>query len=159
MTIREMRPDDLDAIVAIIADHEEWDEPYARTYFEDYFHRVNAKNAAMESNYVAEVDDHPIGVCGFAPPKFPSDDVLWGTWFYVQEQHRRTGAGAALVRHALDSVKAKGIRKIYLETSSNQIYSTAVEMYRSLGFEVEGTLKDYYDEGENLLIMGLNIAN
>lgn len=155
--IREMLVGDVDAIVGIIADHEAWDEPYARAYYGAYFDRVGAGSNGRELNFVAVVDEEVVGVCGFGPPKFPTEDVLWGSWLYVRKDHRAEGIGASLIQHALAEVRKLGVRKVYLDTSSDDIYATAVATYKSFGFTIEGQLKDFYDEGEDLIIMGAEL--
>ena len=156
MHIRAMNSGDIDSIVSIIANHEAWDEPYARAYYEGYFERIG--DDAMERNFVAEVDGAVVGVCGFGPPKFPAEDVLWGTWFYVHEDHRGSGLGRELGQTTLDAVRELGARKVYLDTSSTPIYATAVKFYKSLGFQIEGTLSEFYDEEDDLIIMGLTLS-
>lgn len=154
MQIREMLPEDTAEMVSIIAAHEEWDRSYAQEYFDGYFQRVKDGTNSSELNFVAVVDDVAVGTCGYAPPKMASDDVLWGTWLYVHESQRGTGTGGALLKHTLEAMQKVGARKAYLETSSDESYATAVALYQSFGFEIEGTLKDYYEKGEDLLIMG-----
>ena len=62
-------------------------------------------------------------------------------WLYtvaVSPEHRRRGIGTALVRHAVDTLRAAGCIKVNLQIRAT---NTAVRgFYESLGFEVEERL-------------------
>lgn len=155
--IRNMTVADAEPIVAIITQHEAWDEPYARQYYTDYFESKAKDPELAEENFVAEIDGEVVGVCGYGPPKFPAEDVLWGTWFYVDERFRAKGVGRQLIEKTIQAVRSHDARKLYLETSSSDLYAGAVEFYKQNGFVIEGQLVDFYEEGEDVIIMGVEL--
>lgn len=70
---------------------------------------------------------------------------LWG--MYVAPEARRTGAGRALVAHALAYARDDlGVRQVNLGVNTSN--HAAIALYRSAGFEVYGT------ERESLVVDG-----
>jgi len=86
-------------------------------------------------------------------------------WFIVDELHiatfathpeyRGKGIGRKLLLRALQSAKAEGATRSFLEVrESNDV---AQNMYRSFGFVEDGRRKEYYkDNGEDAILMSLN---
>lgn len=64
---------------------------------------------------------------------------------------RRKGVGKALMYKILDFSREFGLNRIKLEVDTKNI--TALEMYKSLGFQIEKTENEYYDDGGNAYIM------
>lgn len=57
----------------------------------------------------------------------------------VHDDFQGKGLGKALTQHMLNVARAKGLKKVYLKTATeNQV---ALNVYRKLGFVIEGTLK------------------
>ena len=53
--------------------------------------------------------------------------------------------------------RRRGARKLYLNTSSHSLYKNAVRFYQDHGFKWEGSLRDYYRRGEDVIILGKNL--
>ena len=62
-----------------------------------------------------------------------------------------------LLQHVIDNVRQLDVRKLYVDTSSDVAYGNAVRLYERFGFREEGRLLDYYEAGEDFLIMGLEL--
>jgi ribosomal-protein-alanine N-acetyltransferase len=60
----------------------------------------------------------------------------------VSPSVRRKGIGRALVKEAHQQLQGRSVRKVFLEV--RQSNRSAVAFYRSLGFEIIATMKDYY---------------
>jgi putative acetyltransferase len=56
---------------------------------------------------------------------------------------RGKGAGRTLMAHIVDQAKARGYRRLSLETGSHPAFDPAVSLYRSFGFAVCGPFADY----------------
>jgi len=61
----------------------------------------------------------------------------------VDDRHRGTGAGRALLRHILAEAGARGIRSIWLETGSEDAFLPARALYASEGFVECGPFEGY----------------
>ncbi|MCW5961728.1 MAG: ribosomal protein S18-alanine N-acetyltransferase [Pyrinomonadaceae bacterium] len=69
----------------------------------------------------------------------------------VAPEHRRRGLGIKLMEHVEKALKTRGISMITLEVRNTN--AAAQEMYRSLGFSVVQRLREYYNNGEDGLLM------
>ena len=58
---------------------------------------------------------------------------------------RGQGVGEALVRALIDALRARGVRRVYLEVETSN--AGAVRLYERMGFKKIGTLPDYYGPG------------
>lgn len=52
----------------------------------------------------------------------------------VSNQHRRTGAGRAMLHHILDEAHRRGLARLSLETGSQPEFAPARRLYASMGF-------------------------
>lgn len=158
-SIREMSRQDVDRVVDIISAHHKVDGDMAAKHYHRYFSDDDRLSSPRERNVVATIDPGGIviGVAGFCPDKYDWPSVLWLTWFCVAPEYRGRGIGTQLLRYVIDEVRELGIQKLYVDTSSDKSYATAVTIYKRFGFREEGGLLDYYDDGEHCLIFGLRL--
>jgi predicted N-acetyltransferase YhbS len=79
---------------------------------------------------IARSDGEPIGTCLLAESEIkPNHDVSpWLAGLFVVPEHRRQGAGAALVRAIEDQARQRGFSQLYLYTSA------AAGFYARLGW-------------------------
>ena len=76
----------------------------------------------------------------------------------VDEKARNNGVGRALLSHALEYLKTKGVEKVFLEVAVDNV--AAIALYRGAGFEDLYVRKDYYNDhghGVDALILVKNI--
>lgn len=69
----------------------------------------------------------------------------------VLEEHRRRGLGSALLRRAEQSLFARGVRTVELETATAN--KTAVAFWQQHGYRTRGLLKRYYLGRDDALAM------
>jgi GNAT superfamily N-acetyltransferase len=85
--------------------------------------------------FLAERDGHAVGV--FLANQIVSvekgGETLWIEELYVTPDARRTGVARALLAHALDEARRRGLRSFDLEVVPTQ--TAALALYRALGFE------------------------
>ena len=70
---------------------------------------------------------------------------------------RRRGAGRAMLRHIVDEARARGYRRLSLETGSQDGFEPARTLYRSFGFVPCGPFGDYRED-PNSFFMTLELA-
>jgi ribosomal-protein-alanine N-acetyltransferase len=75
---------------------------------------------------------------------------------FVSEQYRGKGLGKKLMNQVIEICKQEEIQNITLEVRKSNHY--AITMYQSLGFHVATTRKNYYEDGEDALLLMLEIG-
>lgn len=77
--------------------------------------------------------------------------------FMVDPQHAGRGVGRALAEHVLDWARDAGFRSMQFNAVV-ETNSAAVHLWRSLGFEVLGTVPEAFDHREHGLV-GLHVMH
>ena len=62
------------------------------------------------------------------------------------DAHQRRGVGAQLLRHLLAQARARGYRRLSLETGSAEAFAPARRLYERHGFEYCGPFADYAED-------------
>lgn len=125
----------------------------------------------MEVDVLKEVlddyhaEDHALGhrcvtferggqVLGFA--YYAPAPLTVGTWYLywivVRKETQGTGVGGELLRHVEDAVRAQRGRVLFIETSSQPHYELTRRFYLKHGYEQHATLKDFYAEGDSMVV-------
>ena len=145
------RADDIDPIVAIITDHDEDDGEASAQSF---------AASDLSNLFVLEWRGKAAGISGCVP--IPgSDGAYWLSWTYLDKALRGQGHGRRLVDRALDEMRYRNARKVFIKVSdyrddeSGDLYAAARKCYASAGFREELFIRDYYDKGESLTIFSL----
>lgn len=139
----------------IIRRHDRLDASHARRYLAEYFYsKVRSKDLILVA---VTTRKRVIGVTGYFFDVKEPRGVFWLAWTYVHPAFRRFGVGTTLLRAVERTLRAKGGRKLYLNTSSHGLYRGAIRFYLDHGFHWEGYLRDYYRRGEDVIILGKNL--
>lgn len=69
----------------------------------------------------------------------------------VMPEYRRKGIGEALINKAMEGMRVYNAKQCFLEVRVTN--STAVELYKKLGFQVTRTIRGYYADGEDAYVM------
>jgi ribosomal protein S18 acetylase RimI-like enzyme len=149
--IRPTTPEDTEALVAI-ADSTGVFKPIElvalREVLADYF----ATNRA--DGHVAvtlELHGKPAGFSYYAPADMT--DRTWSLWWIAVDKNvHAKGLGTRLLHHAEADVKAAGGRVLFIETSALPHYDLTRKFYLKHGYDQEATLRDYYAEGDDMVV-------
>lgn len=101
--------------------------------------------------YVADIEGKVAGVVAIRPNRTGRGGHVANASFFVHPDHRRKGIARALGVHAIETAKELG----YLAMQFNFVVSAntvAVNLWKSLGFEVIGTLPKGFDHKEKGLV-------
>lgn len=79
-------------------------------------------------------------------------------WIAVHNKHRNLGLGKKLIKETESQIKAMGGAKIYIETSSRDLYQPTRRFYLACGYRVEAVLKEFYDQGDDKVIFIKNLG-
>ena len=82
--------------------------------------------------FVVERDGHVVGGGGIGPLAGAEDDVCELRKMYFLPSARGIGAGSALLSRCIDEARARGYRRVYLETLTGM--TAAQRLYERFGF-------------------------
>lgn len=137
--ISEMKDSDIDELVEL--DKTAFPRPWNRNMFHSELHN------GYGHYWVLRSDDKITAYGGF----WVIGDECHITNIAVHEDYRHMGQGRTLLEHLLETARLYGAHGITLEVRPSN--TTAMSLYRSHGFIIEGTRKHYYEDGEDAYIM------
>jgi GNAT superfamily N-acetyltransferase len=73
-------------------------------------------------------------------------------WIAVRNEVRGTGLGKMLLKKTEDKIRGLGGKRIYVETSSRELYGPTQYFYASGGYKKEAILKDFYGPKDDKII-------
>jgi putative acetyltransferase len=76
---------------------------------------------------------------------------------HTAARHRGKGVGARLVTHMLDVARARGYRRVSLETGTADAFAPARALYGRFGFTVCPAFAQYRDDDPHSLCMTLSL--
>ena len=152
LKIRIARVKDKETILSVIGSYPcKWDRRIAKRYYDDYF--SNKPICLQEDKiYVLTLNNRIIGVIGYSLDKYETNNY-WLGWFYVHKKYQGKGYAKRLLDYIARKLKRKGARKIFVDTSSDEFYNRALTLYLDNGFRIEATIRDYYGNKEDQIIL------
>ena len=146
MTVRTMRPMDLEAVMRI--ERRSFSAPWEESTFRGLLRRPSA------ALLVAEVG---LEVAGYSVMWFAADEGEIGD-IAVHPEMRGTGIGRTLLLECISVAAARGIRSLFLEVRETN--DVARRLYATVGFCVVGVRKLYYTEPvEDAIVMRLDLQD
>jgi D-alanine-D-alanine ligase len=106
------------------------------------------------SGYYFLVDKEDHRVLGYAcyGPRSLTSGTYDLYWIAVDPAIHRGGVGRRLLAASEDAVRKLGGRLLVLETSGLPMYDPTRQFYLATGYTLEATLKDFYKDGDDLVI-------
>jgi len=146
VTIRGAEESDLGSVVRI--ERDTFDQPWPYTAFERF--------VGEPGFLVATRDGAVIGyVVGDVTPNF-GNDIGHVKDLAVAESARRRGIGRSLLHQSLVTLTVGGADVVKLEVREGN--TAARTLYRDTGFDVARRVPRYYRDGEDALVMVLDVA-
>ena len=108
----------------------------------------------VEGGYNFIVDRDGDRVLGFAcyGPRDLASGVFDLYWIAVDSSYHRSGIGRRLLTATEEAVSRAGGRMLIAETSGTPHYEPTRKFYLGMGYIMEGTIRDFYSEGDDLAI-------
>jgi ribosomal protein S18 acetylase RimI-like enzyme len=104
-----------------------------------------------------EKDGQILGYAYYAPAAM-TDRTWYLYWIAVTKNTQAKGIGGTLLRHAEGEIRKVGGRVLFIETSSLPHYAQTRRFYDKHGYEVTGVLRDYYADGDDMVVYRKRIA-
>ncbi len=80
-------------------------------------------------------------------------------WIAVRKETQGTGIGKILLERSEAAIGELGGRKVYIETSSKEMYRGTRRFYEQCGYLAEATLREFYSPGDDKVIYVKSITN
>ncbi len=74
-------------------------------------------------------------------------------WIVVRPARQGTGLGSELLRLAEAAMSREGGERVYVDTSSSDLYAPTRSFYRARGYRKVAELPDFYRDGDNKVIL------
>jgi ribosomal protein S18 acetylase RimI-like enzyme len=118
----------------------------------------NIEKGEEKSGYIfniAEVDAKPLAfVCyGKIPGTESSFDLYW---IAVDQSLQGKGIGKIMMDMAVDDMRKRGGKNIWIETASRPLYEPTRKFYLAYGCEKIAELPGFYGENDNKVIFRVN---
>ena len=155
--LRRLRPDDKGLLLAMFTNMSEdallWSNP---PYDEEKIDRW-IRSSDNGISLVAVSDNRLVGIAAVYQLPRQRQKGIGGMMIYLHQDFHGVGLGTEMTNLLLSFARNKGFRRIGLEVVEEN--EAAVRLYKKLGFEVEGVMKDAYfgldNKYHNLLVMGI----
>jgi ribosomal protein S18 acetylase RimI-like enzyme len=121
----------------------------------DDFHAYNHEHGHQAITY--EQNGRPIGFAYVAPAAM-TDRTWYLYWIAVSKQIQARGVGTRVLAYAEDAIRRANGRLLMLETSSLPSYDLTRKFYLKHGYEQAGVLKDYYTDGDDMVVFSKRIT-
>ena len=114
----------------------------------------NQAEGAENSGYYFIVDKDDGQVMGYTcyGPRALTDRTYDLYWIAVGPNARRGGVGRGLLAATEDAIRKLDGRLLIVETSGLPKYEPTRAFYLATGYTLEATLKDFYTDGDDLVI-------
>jgi ribosomal protein S18 acetylase RimI-like enzyme len=73
-------------------------------------------------------------------------------WIAVHSDHQGLSIGKKLLVKTEEKIRNMGGLRVYIETSSRELYKRTQWFYLNAGYHPEATLRDYYSPGDSKII-------
>ena len=107
------------------------------------------------------VYEHEGRVAGFAywAPAAMTDRTWYLYWIAVRKDTHGRGVGGALLAHVENNIRRAGGRLLLVETSSLPHYELTHRFYRKHGYDRGAVLRDFYADGDDLMVFRKRLAD
>ena len=114
----------------------------------------NQTQGEQRSGYYFIVEKEDGQVLGYScyGPRALTDRTYDLYWIAVGPNARRGGVGRGLLAATEDLIRKLGGRLLIVETSGMPKYESTRAFYLATGYILEATLKDFYKDGDDLVI-------
>lgn len=104
-----------------------------------------------EQLWFTDEEQGPVGVAYCAPERMTT-----GTWnllfIAIHPDYQGQGRGTALIHSVEQSLMARKVRLLLVETSGLPSFERTRTFYRNCGYEEEARIREFYAEGEDKIV-------
>jgi [ribosomal protein S18]-alanine N-acetyltransferase len=146
--IQKMKETDLDQVAAI--ERKSFVAPWSKRLFRETIAFPLSFNLVVRK----KVDNKVVGYANF----YVIGNEVQVLNIAVGPESRKKGYAAALLRHAIETLKVHEVEDFFLEVRTSN--SDAIRLYEGFGFKKVGIRKKYYPEtNEDAIVMHLKVGD
>jgi ribosomal protein S18 acetylase RimI-like enzyme len=152
--IRSVTPDDAPAVVALAVASDLFPPEEAgvvETLIAGFF------DGRAEEGHTCLVDeeDGALRAVAYYEPVTATDRAWELLMIGVRRDLHRTGLGGRLLHRVEDDLRDRGQRLLLVETSADPAFDRARAFYAALGYDEEARVRDYYADGDDMVLFRL----
>ncbi|RPI03084.1 MAG: GNAT family N-acetyltransferase [Calditrichaeota bacterium] len=147
----KVEPRDAESIKEIVASTDFFNQEEIEIAVELVLERLQKGEASGYFFVFADISDSTIGYAcfGLTPGTAASADLYW---IAVHRDFRGKGVGKLLLQESEKLLGEMGGHRIYIETSSRDLYIPTRQFYLSNHYQLVAQLEDYYAPGDDKCI-------
>ena len=155
LKFRHAEADDLGNIMRIMNSWapDDWDWKHANQYYKKYF----CGNYQNDQVFVGSVNNKIVSVTGYCPDVPLQAGIYWLNWFYTHKNYIGNKYGHNSLDFVIKDLKNKKAKKLFIDTTSHEFYIPALNLYLKHGFSIIEKLPDYYEKGEDKIILSKHL--
>ena len=145
-------PDDLARVEVIVRSADVFRDDEVAAALEPFRESLRMGAASGYEFVLAELAGEVVGYACYGP--IPCTVHSWDLyWIATREDHMRCGLGRRMMEAVESSIAERGGTRIYVETSSTEVFGPTRAFYERCGYAVEAVLDDYYAPGDGMVIL------
>jgi len=111
-----------------------------------------------DENYLMLVAQKDENIIGFSTVVYEGwNNAAWIEWMIVHKSYRGKGIGSKMIKKSIVFSKEKKARKLFVDTGIKD--RKAIKFYKKNGFKKHGNIKDYYIDGDDAIVLGLDLIS
>jgi ribosomal protein S18 acetylase RimI-like enzyme len=120
----------------------------------DYY----AENQAAGHVSIAWEEAGQVLAYAYYAPAAMTDRTWYLYWIAVVRSEQARGLGTRLLLHLEEDIRCRAGRVLFIETSSLPHYEPTRRFYLKNGYEINGVLRDFYSEGDDMVVFRKRIS-
>ena len=144
-------PADIEAVRAIVSSSGFFSESEIEVAAELVEERLSKGLSSGYHFLFAEEGEEMLGYACYGP--IPCTVASWDLyWIAVQPDLRGRGMGRRILERVEKEIGKMGGKRVYVDTSSRELYRPTLAFYAHCGYRQEAVLKDFYAPGDSKVL-------
>jgi GNAT superfamily N-acetyltransferase len=125
---------------------------WARQTFDFHF---KCKHHGLDDGriyFTHHAGSHISALAGLHHYAWGPDENVWLAWFAVHPDYQRQGLGSQMLAFIEARARARGFRKLFVETYMHADFDKARSFYEASGFQPAGGINSYLPGNEDMIV-------
>ncbi|NBO92023.1 MAG: GNAT family N-acetyltransferase [Planctomycetia bacterium] len=134
-------------------------KPYEIEVLQEVLDEYHAATVGADHTAIVMVEDGQILAYAYYAPDVMTDRTWYLYWIAVANNRRGQGVGSRLMAWIENDIRRRDGRLLFIETSSMPHSELTRKFYLKHGYEVNGILRDFYSDGDDMVVFRKRLAN